>query len=246
MFSAEAYLLQEKPSLFSTTHRTSSTSLDRSHKSWQEPNDTGKLWGQPSLARKIRVLRDLQNFSSCRQPAVVDSYYCGRQMARTYQRDVLSEREVQVVQCIPFYRLTVLSNLSEAMVPDVGNSWSVMAEVAEPHSTQLAQDDVVRSVIAAGESLHFLERSDLLSVWHHRLPFGYPVPTLDQDAILDEINSHLEFVDIYSRGRFGAWNYEVSNQDHSFMQGVECVDRLLYGHVEPTLDPRVSDILLSG
>ena len=36
----------------------------------------------------------------------------------------------------------------------------------------------------------------------------------------------LERHGVYSRGRFGAWMYEVSNQDHSFMQGVEFVNRL--------------------
>jgi len=41
----------------------------------------------------------------------------------------------------------------------------------------------------------------------------------------------LEDRHVFSRGRFGAWKYEVSNQDHSFAQGVECVDRLL-GHGE--------------
>jgi hypothetical protein len=34
------------------------------------------------------------------------------------------------------------------------------------------------------------------------------------------------------------WKYEVSNQDHSFMQGVEVVERLLNGHREITaFDP---------
>jgi len=140
---------------------------------------------------------------------------------------------------IPFYRLTVLSNLSDAVVPTTGRSWSLMAEVTEPDEKTLSRDEVVNSVIAALESLHLAARSEILSVWHRRLPFGYPVPTLDRDVILDETNAWLESVGVFSRGRFGAWKYEVSNQDHSFMQGVEFVDRLLHGSVESTLHPRI-------
>ena len=46
----------------------------------------------------------------------------------------------------------------------------------------------------------------------------------------------LEANGVYSRGRFGAWKYEVSNQDHSFMQGVEVVNRLAGIGDEPTID----------
>jgi len=45
----------------------------------------------------------------------------------------------------------------------------------------------------------------------------------------------LESLGVYSRGRFGAWRYEVSNQDHSLMQGVEWVDRLLKGAIETSV-----------
>ena len=41
--------------------------------------------------------------------------------------------------------------------------------------------------------------------------------------------------DIYSRGRFGMWKYEVSNTDHTLMQGVELVNRLLLGEPEATI-----------
>ena len=52
--------------------------------------------------------------------------------------------------------------------------------------------------------------------------------------ILEKVQPWLESKGIYSRGRFGGWRYEVANQDHSFMQGVEISDRLLRGIPEET------------
>ena len=40
--------------------------------------------------------------------------------------------------------------------------------------------------------------------------------------------------DIYSRGRFGAWRYEIGNTDHSVMMGVELADLLVSGQPETT------------
>jgi hypothetical protein len=67
------------------------------------------------------------------------------------------------------------------------------------------------------------------------LPRGYPTPSRYRDRALEAILPALEARGVYSRGRFGAWKYEVSNQDHSFAQGVECVDHLLLGTPETTL-----------
>ncbi len=136
-----------------------------------------------------------------------------------------------------FYRVTVFSNYSPNNVPRPGATWSLMAEVSE--SEHLAQrsratliEDTVRQMITVG----LISGSDqILSQWHKALTPGYPTPSLGRDSILNDVLPALESTDIYSRGRFGAWKYEVSNQDHSFMQGVEVVDRILAGRFEPTL-----------
>ena len=41
--------------------------------------------------------------------------------------------------------------------------------------------------------------------------------------------------DVWSRGRFGSYKYEVANQDHSCMIGVEAVDNIMFGTKEFTL-----------
>ena len=53
--------------------------------------------------------------------------------------------------------------------------------------------------------------------------------------MLAPIDRELSDAGVLSRGRFGAWKYEVSNQDHSFMQGVEAVAHLLNGDREATV-----------
>ena len=40
---------------------------------------------------------------------------------------------------------------------------------------------------------------------------------------------------IYSRGRFGAWRYEIGNMDHSVMMGVEAANHILAGEKETVL-----------
>jgi hypothetical protein len=68
----------------------------------------------------------------------------------------------------------------------------------------------------------------------YRLPYGCPIPSLNRDSILTRLHAELEPLKIFSRGRFGGWKYEVSNQDHSLMQGVEWADRMVTGGAEET------------
>lgn len=136
----------------------------------------------------------------------------------------------------PFYRVTLFSHYSPHNVPDPAHTWSLMAEVSEsPHKPVDGAgvvDDVIRGLVNTGL---IDDPAAICSRWHRRLGHGYPTPTRDRDQRLGVLLPALEAQDIWSRGRFGAWKYEVSNQDHAFMQGVEVIDHLHRGRPEVTL-----------
>jgi len=140
----------------------------------------------------------------------------------------------------PFYRATVFSNYSPNNVPRPGAQWSLMAEVSESPDKPVTAATVVDETIEGFRSAGMInDRTRIVSRWHTRLEHGYPTPWLGRDEVLDETETVLADLGIQSRGRFGAWKYEVSNQDHSAMQGVEAVDHLLLGTPETTFGGRM-------
>jgi protoporphyrinogen oxidase len=135
----------------------------------------------------------------------------------------------------PFYRVTVFSNYSPNNVPDISRNWSLMAEVSESPYKPVDQKHLLEQVIDGLLATRLIAcKEDIISTWKYRAAYGYPTPGLERDAALNEIIPYFEGKGVYSRGRFGLWKYEVSNQDHSFMQGVEVIDRLVNGRVEVT------------
>jgi len=149
---------------------------------------------------------------------------------------------------LPFYRVTVFSNYSPNNVPTPGRQWSLMAEVSEAgsscegspvptHDTSRApHDEIVRGTLDGLKAAGLIPPdATVASVWHKRVEHGYPTPVLGRDAVLERIEPALSERGILSRGRFGAWKYEVGNMDHSFMQGVEAADRILLGRTETTV-----------
>jgi len=135
----------------------------------------------------------------------------------------------------PFYRVTVFSNYSPNNVPDINQNWSLMAEVSESSHKPVDHARLMEQVIEGLLATRLIERrEDIISTWKYRAGYGYPTPGLERDAALLEILPLFESKQVCSRGRFGVWKYEVSNQDHSFMQGVEVVERLINGGEEVT------------
>lgn len=142
----------------------------------------------------------------------------------------------------PFYRVTYLSNYSPYMTPDQSGEnathYSLLCEISESAHKPVEKSLVIESTITGLEAAGLLEpgeRADIVDTWVYYADYSYPTPSVDRDAILSEVIPWLEERGIYSRGRFGMWKYEVANTDHTLMQGVEVVNRLLLGEAETTI-----------
>jgi len=136
----------------------------------------------------------------------------------------------------PFYRVTLFSHYSPNHVPKTGPHWSLMLEVCESDNKPLPEGcDIVQLSIEGLLNTKLITKDDkIVSKWHTRLEYGYPTPFVGRDELLAELQPKLESLGVFSRGRFGGWKYEVGNQDHSLMQGVEVADRVLLGIEEET------------
>lgn len=136
----------------------------------------------------------------------------------------------------PFYRVTHFSHYSHKNVPDIRKTWSLMAEVSETKYKAVEEDRVVNSVIQGALRTGLIDStSSIKHVYYSRHADTYPIPTVERDEITSPVLEFLADHSVFSRGRMGAWKYEVGNMDHSFMQGKECVDHILTGSQEQTL-----------
>jgi hypothetical protein len=110
-----------------------------------------------------------------------------------------------------------------------------MVEVSESAFKPVDRAGLLDSVVDGLLATKLIESPNAVAgTWIHSARHGYPTPFLGRDLLIEPILAELERVNIYSRGRFGGWKYEVSNQDHSLMQGVELVNRLAFGAPEVT------------
>jgi protoporphyrinogen oxidase len=138
----------------------------------------------------------------------------------------------------PFYRVTYLSNYSPYMTPDKDRHYSLLCETSysefKPVDGKRVVDDTITGLVNAG-LITDKDRADIVDTWVYHADYSYPTPSVERDGILSRAIPFLEHHGIYSRGRFGMWKYEVSNTDHTLMQGVELVNRLVLGEAEQTI-----------
>jgi protoporphyrinogen oxidase len=136
---------------------------------------------------------------------------------------------------VPFYRATNFAKYSPANVPDSDTARfsAYMTETsysdfkAEPRNG--LEDRVESGLRAAGV---VAGRPRIASIHGEDIPSAYPVPTLGRDDALGLIQPWLMEHDIFSRGRFGSWRYEIGNMDHAVKMGVDIARRLVEGRPE--------------
>ena len=129
----------------------------------------------------------------------------------------------------PFYRATNFAKYSPANVPDgdTATYCSYMTETSaseyKPESREGLEERVEEGLRTGGV---IDGRPEVASMHTEHINYAYPVPTLKRDAALATIQPWLLEHDIYSRGRFGAWRYEIGNMDHAVKMGIDAA-RLL-------------------
>ena len=150
----------------------------------------------------------------------------------------------------PFYRVTYLSNYSPEVVPDAATHYSLLAEVSFSEHKPVNPETAIQEVLDGLVATKMLSPDDLRDVVDtHRIvrDYTYPIPSLRRDEALSVIQPHLESLGIHSRGRFGAWKYEIGNMDHSVQMGAELADRLVLGSAElcwnGTIPPKAEQTL---
>lgn len=137
----------------------------------------------------------------------------------------------------PFYRATIFSNYSPFNQPDKtvklatqylangskpkntelqeGPYWSIMLEISESSLKPVDRANILRDSIQGLINTDMIKSTDeIVSTYHRCFDHGYPTPSLEREGVLKKLLPKLQDKDIYSRGRFGSWRYEVSTMLH--------------------------------
>ena len=134
----------------------------------------------------------------------------------------------------PFYRVTNFAKYSHNNVPggETDKYCSYLCETAYSDHKNVDKNEIIDlTKMGLIEEGVITEEVSLKEISRHLIDvdYAYPIPSIDRDDILNAVQPFLMERDIFSRGRFGAWRYEVGNMDHSFKMGMEAVDFILDG-----------------
>jgi len=132
---------------------------------------------------------------------------------------------------VPFFRVSLYSGYSPSNAPS--GTFSILAELSLPAGKKVDMNAKTRQTVAGLVNSGIIrDKRKIISRFNFYSEYFYPVPTLSRDSALSGIQEYLMRQELFSRGRFGAWKYELSSMDQSFMMGKEAVDRIVCGTTE--------------
>jgi len=141
---------------------------------------------------------------------------------------------------IPFYRVTNFAKYAAANVPgaDTSRYSSYMAEISYSDRLPRERDGLEQQVVDGLVSTGLLEPDPpVVSLFTLDIEYAYPIPTRDRDEALRVVQPWLMERNIYSRGRFGSWKYEIGNMDHAAKMGIDAARLLVEGRPEELWSP---------
>jgi protoporphyrinogen oxidase len=136
---------------------------------------------------------------------------------------------------VPFYRVTNFAKYAAANVPggDTSRYSSYMAEISRsdilPRERDGLEQDVVDALVTTGL---LAPDPPIASIFVLDIDYAYPIPTIERDLALRVVQPWLMEQNIYSRGRFGSWKYEIGNMDHAAKMGIDAARLLVEGRPE--------------
>jgi protoporphyrinogen oxidase len=136
---------------------------------------------------------------------------------------------------VPFYRATNFAKYSPNNVPggDTSRYSSYMTETSfsryQPEDPSRLEERVIEGLQISGV---VRKKTPIASVSVTKLEYAYPIPTVNRDEALNVIQPWLMDREIYSRGRFGSWRYEIGNMDHAVKMGIDAARLLVEGREE--------------
>jgi protoporphyrinogen oxidase len=131
----------------------------------------------------------------------------------------------------PFYRATNFAKYSPENVPegDVSRYCAYMTETAYSPEKPVARAGLEQRVeVGLRKGGVIGGRPRVASIHVEDIRYAYPVPTLERDQSLATIQPWLQGHDVFSRGRFGSWRYEIGNMDHAVKMGTDIARRLIH------------------
>lgn len=193
-------------------------------------NRAGTAWSWRSLVSTIPLPRLLQCMSDCparlaRLASELEAVSLKILLILVSLRQRSVPQRVYIADpAVPAHKIAFNHTSSPSLASRENHA--IMCEVSYSSIKPAPSDQVLLATTTDWliDNGYVESRDDIVSNRVLDVPFGYPVPTHSKSGIVAEISSYLETKDIYSIGRFGAWNY--ANSDECIRHGLALADRL--------------------